>query len=226
MHIRYIKYYGYFFIISCLLLSGCIGTPYKTPPVETDTEDQEEIQVDLEELGIPDSMGFLPNLTEADSKLNNGDIIFKYAFKEQKKQMYAKNSEYTYLYWLKNKKLELKNRTKCNIFAINTLYKAGFKTPKTNARTKDLVDERLFNDVLPVENVRRPEDLRKGDLIIWNGHVIIHDTITTIKKDLYSKAIWAGTTKKDNGKNIMNNVIYGKYPLKGNFIVRRPVRKK
>jgi len=219
------KYYVYYVLIFFIILSGCIGTPYKTPPIETD-DDQEEVQIDLEDLGLPDSISYLPNLTEADNKLKDGDLIFKYAFKEQKKQMYAKNSDFVYLYWLKNKKLKLKNHTKCNIFAINTLFKAGFKTPKTNARTKDLVDERLFNDVLPIENVRRPEDLKKGDLIVWNGHVIIFDTLAMIKKDLYAKAIWAGTTKKDNGKNIMNNVIYGKYPLSGNFIVRRPVRKK
>lgn len=225
METKRFKYYVYYVLIFFIILSGCIGTPYKTPPIETD-DDQEEVQIDLEDLGLPDSISYLPNLTEADNKLKDGDLIFKYAFKEQKKQMYAKNSDFVYLYWLKNKKLELKNHTKCNIFAINTLFKAGFKTPKTNARTKDLVDERLFNDVLPIENVRRPEDLKKGDLIVWNGHVIIFDTLAMIKKDLYAKAIWAGTTKKDNGKNIMNNVIYGKYPLSGNFIVRRPVRKK
>jgi hypothetical protein len=168
----------------------------------------------------------MPNLTEADNKLGNGDLIFKYAFKEQKKSMYTKNSDCVYLYWLKNKKLELKNRTKCNIFAINTLFRAGFRTPKTNARTKDLVDERLFTDELPVANVTKPGDLRKGDLIIWNGHVIIFDTLAMVKRDIYAKAIWAGTSKRDNGKNIMNNVIYGKYPLSGNFIVRRPVRRK
>lgn len=220
-----LKYFLSIIFFALLIIEGCVAPPYRKPPVETEDE-QEEVQIDLEDLGIPDSISYLPKLTEADSKLNNGDLIFKYAFKEQKKSMYAKNSEYVYLYWLKNKKLELKNHTKCNIFAINTLFKAGFKTPKTNARTKDLVDERLFNDVLPVENVRRPEDLRKGDLIIWNGHVIIHDTLVYIKKDIYSKAIWAGTSKRDNGKNIVNNVIYGKYPLSGNFIVRRPVRKK
>lgn len=165
-------------------------------------------------------------MKEEDSKLRNGDLILKYAFKEQRKPMYAKNSEYVYLYWLKNKKLSLKGRTKCNIFAINTLFRAGFLCPKQNARTSDLVNESLFNDVLPVVDVSKPSQLEKGDLIIWNGHVIIHDTVTTVNKDIYAKAIWAGTRKKDNGKNIINNVIYGKYPLSGSFIVRRPIRKK
>jgi hypothetical protein len=224
MYYNFFKYFNLFPLLAFILMAGCMAAPYKNPP--TDTDDQEEVQIDLEDLGLPDSVSFMPNLTEADNKLNSGDLIFKYAFKEQKKSMYAKNSDFVYLYWLKNKKLELKNHTKCNIFALNTLFKAGFRTPKTNARTKDLVDERLFKDELPVENVRRPEDLRKGDLIIWNGHVIIFDTLATVNHDLYAKAIWAGTSKKDNGKNIMNNVIYGKYPLSGNFIVRRPLRRK
>jgi hypothetical protein len=224
MNYAFSKYFLYLSLIIFALLTGCVATPYKNPP--TDTEEQEEVQIDLEDLGLPDSISFMPNLTEADNKLGNGDLIFKYAFKEQKKSMYAKNSDYVYLYWLKNKKLELKNHTKCNIFAINTLFKAGFRTPKTNARTKDLVDERLFKDELPVADVSKPEDLRKGDLIVWNGHVIIFDTLVMVKRDIYAKAIWAGTSKRDNGKNIMNNVIYGKYPLSGNFIVRRPVRKK
>ncbi|MBI5402418.1 MAG: hypothetical protein HY959_03380 [Ignavibacteriae bacterium] len=219
-----IKYFIFITFSALMILSGCVATPYRKPPVETE-EEQEEVQIDLEDLGIPDSVNYLPNLTEADNKLSNGDLIFKYAFREQKKSMYAKNSDYVYLYWLKNKKLELKNHTKCNIFAINTLFKAGFKTPKTNARTKDLVNERLFKDELPIADVRKPEDLRKGDLIIWNGHVIIYDTLAKVNRDLYAKAIWAGTSKKDNGKNVLNNVIYGKYPLSGSFIVRRPVRK-
>lgn len=218
------KYFLYITFIAFILLTGCVATPHKNPPADTD--DQEEVQIDLEDLELPDSISFMPNLTEADNRLGNGDLIFKYAFKEQKKSMYAKNSDYVYLYWLKNKKLKLKNRTKCNIFAINTLFRAGFRTPKTNARTKDLVDERLFTDELPVADVTKPGDLRKGDLIIWNGHIIIFDTLAMVKHDIYAKAIWAGTSKRDNGKNIMNNVIYGKYPLSGNFIVRRPVRKK
>lgn len=207
------------FLLPIFFLSGCIAPPNKNLP------EKEDIEID-DELGLPDSIGNISFLKEEDSKLRNGDLILKYAFKEQRKPMYAKNSEYVYLYWLKNKKLSLKGRTKCNIFAINTLFRAGFLCPKQNARTSDLVNESLFNDVLPVVDVSKPSQLEKGDLIIWNGHVIIHDTVTTVNKDIYAKAIWAGTRKKDNGKNIINNVIYGKYPLSGSFIVRRPIRKK
>lgn len=218
------KLFFYSLIAILLFAGGCIAPPRTQ---HTDTEDyEEEIEAEFEELSQPDSVGYLPYLTEADHKLSNGDVIFKYAFGEQQKKMYAKNSDCVYLYWLKNKKLELKGRTKCNIFAINTLFKAGFLTPKQNARTVDLMNESLFNDVFPVANVTKPSHLKKGDLIIWNGHVIIYDTLAMVKNDIYAKAIWAGTGRKDNGKTIRNNVCYGKYPLSGNFIVRRPIRKK
>jgi len=204
------------FTVFLIIITGCIAPPKTRLPDEEETE----------EINIPDSSGIFSYITAEDNKLSNGNLIFKYAFKEQQKSMYAKSSETVYLYWLKNKKISLKNQTKCNIFAINTLFRAGFLCPKENARTKDLMNERLFDDVLPVTDVSKPEELEKGDLIIWNGHVIIYDTITIVNKDLYAKAIWAGTRKPDNGKNIINNVIYGKYPLTGNFIVRRPIKRK
>lgn len=208
----FFRFFLYTITISLLILSGCIA------PTKRDIPDEEDI-------GISDSLEVETYISEEDSRLRNGDLIFKYAFKEQKKKMYAKNSEYIYLYWLNNKKLYLKGNTKCNIFAINTLYRAGFLCPEQNARTADLMNERLFRDIFPIVNVSRPSQLKKGDLIVWNGHVIIYDTIAVVNKDLYAKAIWAGTRKKDNGKNIINNVIYGKYPLTGNFIVRRPIKK-
>jgi uncharacterized protein YcfL len=212
----FFKYLSLIFLVLMFLLNGCMAPPHKNVPEENDEED----------VILTDSSRNISILTAEDSKLRNGDIIFKYAFKEQQKSMYAKNSEYVYLYWLKNKKLSLKGHTKCNIFAINTLYKAGFLTPDQNARTVDLMNEKLFSDVFPVTNVSKPSQLKKGDLIIWNGHVIIYDTIAVVNKDLYAKAIWSGTRKRDNGNNVINNVIYGKYPLSGNFIVRRPIRKK
>ncbi len=208
----FFRFFLYTLTISLTILNGCIA------PSKKDIPDEEDI-------GISDSLDIESYISEEDNKLRNGDLIFKYAFKEQKKRMYAKNSEYIYLYWLNNKKLYLKGKTKCNIFVINTLYRAGFLCPEQNARTADLMNERLFRDIFPVVNVSRPSQLKKGDLIVWNGHVIIYDTIAVVNKDLYAKAIWAGTRKKDNGKNIINNVIYGKYPLSGNFIVRRPIKK-
>jgi hypothetical protein len=212
------KYFIYFIITIFIFFAGCVAPPKTHIPEDEDIHN--------EDIGIPDSTGHFSYLSEEDSKLSDGDLIFKYAFKEQRKSMYAKNSDYVYLYWLNNKKLSLKGYTKCNIFVINTLFRAGFFCPKENARTTDLRNERLFKDELPIANVSRPDDLEKGDLIIWNGHVIIYDTISMVNRDVYAKAIWAGTRKQDDGKSIFNNVIYGKYPLSGNFIVRRPIRKK
>jgi hypothetical protein len=209
-------------VLTLLVTNGCIAPQRKTPPKTEEKDYEEELE---EDLGIPDSMDFSSFINTDDKKLGNGDLIFKYAFKEQKKPMYARNSESVTLYWLKNKKLKLKGHTKCNIFAINTLYKAGFLCPSENARTKDLMNKKLFTDILPIINVSKPSQIKKGDLIVWNGHVIVYDTITYTGKRLYAKAIWAGTSKKDNGKNIINNVIYGKYPLTGNFIIRRPIKR-
>ena len=209
--------YFYLFLLltpSLLYFAGCVA------PVEH--QKPEDISIDSIQFLALDSIQKLSNLE--DIKLSNGDLIFKYARLEQKNAMYAKDSDSTILYWLKNKALYLKGQTKCNIFAINTLHRAGFKCPNVNVRTIDLMDEDLFNDIFPVIRVRKPEDLEKGDMIVWNGHVILYHSFQIIKNDIYALAMWAGTSKMDNGKNVINNVIFGKYPLKGNFIVRRPIR--
>jgi len=143
---------------------------------------------------------------------------------EQKNEIYTKESDSTSLYWLNDKVLHLPNSTKCNIYALNTLFRAGFKCPKENARTADLYDENNFIEELPVVKSDKAEDLLKGDLIVWNGHVIIFEHLVKKREELYAKAIWAGTRQKDNDKNVINNVSYGEYPLRGNFIARRPVR--
>ena len=154
-----------------------------------------------------------------------GAIIIRTAQEEQQNDMYSKTKDSTYLYWLNNKLILLKNQTKCNIFALNTLFKAGFKTPSVNALTRDLVDTTKFADILPVIGISDPELAKKGDLIVWNGHVIIFDELTKIKNDYYAKAWWAGTSQADNGDNVINNVIYGKYKLSGHYIIRRPIKK-
>lgn len=210
---KHFFYYPIALVLTTLYLGGCIA------PVE---REQPEDITDSLQFSAFDSLQKLSYIE--DKKLSNGDLIFKYAKLEQKNAMYAKDSDSTILYWLKNKVLYLKGQTKCNIFAINTLYRAGFKCPNVNVRTKDLMDEDILNDIFPVIRVRRPEDLEKGDLIIWNGHIIIYYSFQIIKNDIYALAMWAGTTKKDNGENIINNVIFGRYPLSGNFIVRRPIR--
>lgn len=153
--------------------------------------------------------------------------INKTAEEEQLNPMYSISEDTTFLYWLGNQIITLNNSTKCNIFALNVLYKAGFKCPEINTLTYDLMDTSRFKDIFPLINFEDETDLvnkiRPGDLIIWNGHVIIFESLEKIKERLYAVAWWAGTHQEDNGENIINNVIHGKYPLEGNFIVRRPV---
>jgi len=162
--------------------------------------------------------------TEQKYEEAEGTMIMNAAKEERQNEMYSKSVDSTYLYWLNNKLLLLKNHTKCNIYALNTLFKAGFKTPKVNALTKDLVDTAKFTDILPIIGISDPELAKKGDLIVWNGHVIIFEKLTKIKSDYYALAWWAGTSKADNGENVINNVIYGKYKLSGYYVIRRPVK--
>jgi hypothetical protein len=165
------------------------------------------------------------NTTDNTADETAGAAIVNIAKDEQQKEMYKPSVEKTYLYWLNNREIHLNYSTKCNIYALNVLYKAGFRTPKVNALCKDLVDTTKFKDELPVVGVSDPQAAAKGDLIVWNGHVIIFESLVKIKQDMYALAWWAGTHQADNGDNVMNNVCYGKYRLNGYFVVRRPVRK-
>jgi hypothetical protein len=154
-----------------------------------------------------------------------GALIMNAAKAEQENPMYSKEKDSTYLYWLNNKLILLNGQTKCNIYALNTLFKAGFKTPDVNVLTRDLMDTTKFKNILPVVGISEPDSAREGDLISWYGHVIIFDSMIKIKNDLYAQAWWAGTRQADNGDNIINNVVYGKYKLSGYYVIRRPVRK-
>jgi hypothetical protein len=201
------KYYRFsvlLFAAAAIYLTGCSSS-------KTSTESEEESESTSER--------------ESVSETQRGEMIMDAAREEQRNSMYAKANDATILYWLDNMTIHLKNRTKCNIFALNTLYKAGFKTPKTNVLTTDLADTSQFNDIFPVIGISEPGSAKKGDLIAWNGHVIIFDYIVKLKQDLYAMAWWAGTSQKDNGDNIQNNVVYGKYKLNGFFVIRRPVKK-
>ncbi len=153
--------------------------------------------------------------------------INKTAQEEQLNPMYSRSEDTALLYWLDNQIIALNNSTKCNIFALNVLYKAGFKCPDINTLTYDLMDTSRFKDIFPLIIFENEIDLRNkirpGDLIIWNGHVIIFESLEKINERLYAVAWWAGTRQEDNGENIVNNVIHGRYPLEGYFIVRRPV---
>lgn len=193
-------------IILLTIISGCF------PASRTEDDEISEKEEQKEEINA--------------SEESEGSRIIDIASNEQENPMYSPHKDSTYLYWLGDKLTFLKGHTKCNIFALNVLHKSGHKTPKTNALCRDLVDTSRFNDVLPVVGIKDVSVARKGDLIIWKNHVIIFEEVSGfIKQDLYVIAWWAGTRQKDNGKNIKNNVVYGKYRLKGDFIVRRPVKK-
>jgi hypothetical protein len=169
------------FICGAVIFAGCSGSS------STETE---------EETSNP----------EVSYKETHGAIILNAAEEEQQNDMYTKANDDTYLYWLDNMKIHLRNRTKCNIYAMNA-------------------DSSKFTDILPVVGISDPESARKGDLIAWNGHVIIFDYLVRIKRDIYAMAWWSGTGQKDNGDNIINNVCHGKYKLNGYYVVRRPVKK-
>jgi hypothetical protein len=190
-----------FLFILSVLLSGC----FPASRTENDGEIQEETTEN--------------NETDVSS-------IMKTAVKEQENRMYSPDVDSTYLYWLDNRLVLLKGSTKCNIFALNVLHRSGHRTPRTNALCRDLVDTSRFKEILPVVGVKDVSDARAGDLIIWKNHVIIFEKIlSSVKSCLYVSAWWAGTRQKDNGENIKNNVIYGKYRLNGYYVVRRPVKR-
>lgn len=166
------------------------------------------------------------NNSEVTYSEESGSKIISQAQIEQQNRMYSPDVDSTYLYWLNNKLILLYNTTKCNVYALNTLQKSGFKTPKVNALCRDLYDTTRFNEIFPYVPITDLSDIRKGDLVIWKGHVILFDYLFPPNKQnrIFAKAWWAGTSKPDDGITVINNVIYGKYELKGNFIVRRPVK--
>lgn len=211
MKIRKLLYISLFFLLS-IYLSGCFPASRteedKDETTETTTEEKKEEEKEVTEVG------------EA-----NGTAIMKIAASEQNKKWYSPSVDSTWLYWLNNQLIVLNGSTKCNIYALNVLYKSGFKTPKQNALCRDLHNTDNFTDILPVVGVGDISNAQKGDLVIWKGHVIIFEEKVLSKKDVYVKAWWAGTRQKDNGDNIRNNVIYGKYKISGDYVVRRPVKK-
>lgn len=154
------------------------------------------------------------------------NTILTTAESEQTNEMYSPEIDTTYLYWLDSAMIILDGSTKCNIFALNVLAKSGYQTPDENALSRDLFDTSKFKDVLPVVNINDLEGARKGDLVVWSYHVIIFESEVALNDRLYVKGWWAGTRQADNGDNIMNNVCHGKYKIDGEFVVRRPVKKK
>ncbi len=165
--------------------------------------------------------------TEKKTEILNTEssVILTTAKEEQNNYMYSPETDSTYLYWLNNELIILNGSTKCNIFALNVLSKAGFRTPEENALAADLFDTTLFNDILLVVGRNDISNAAKGDLIIWSYHVIIFEEQVYIGEEEYALAWWAGTRQSDNGNNIKNNVCFGKYKLDGDFVVRRPLKK-
>lgn len=151
-----------------------------------------------------------------------GNKILETAREEQKNEMYATANDSAFLYWINDPLFG--NFSKCNVFAINVLYKAGCKCPYENVTTYDLMDTSRFTDILSIVRVNEGAKILKGDLIIWNGHVIIFESFTANPNDDYVIAWWGGSRQTSNGTEIMNDVAHGKYPLEEGYIVRRPMR--
>jgi hypothetical protein len=163
--------------------------------------------------------------SKSDIEESEGEKILITAKQEQGNEMYSPDVDTTYLYWLNNRLIILNGSSKCNIFALNVLYKSGFKTPGENALAKDLFDTMKFTEILPVIGINDITKARKGDIVVWYNHVIVFVSVIEVENELYALAYWAGTNREDDGENIRNNVCYGKYKLNGNYVVRRPLKK-
>ncbi len=163
--------------------------------------------------------------TESGITSTESSVILNIAKEEQGNYMYSPEEDSTYLYWTNNELIILNGSTKCNIFALNVLFRSGYKTPETNALSADLYDTANFTDILPVMGINDFSKAEKGDLIVWDYHVIIFESAVRINDENYALAWWAGTRQPDNDDNIKNNVCFGKYKLDGDFIVRRPLKK-
>ncbi|MBK8984295.1 MAG: hypothetical protein IPM38_18745 [Ignavibacteria bacterium] len=208
------KFTGYGFLIlkvlvAAFLISGCSSS-------KNNEEDEDYIEKKIKEEG-----------SKKDTKSeyeSTGIGIIKMAEFEQNNEMYRVEVDSTYLYWLDNELLILNGSTKCNIYALNVLKKAGCNTPEVNALCRDLFDTLNFTEIMPVIGINDVSNAIPGDLIIWSGHVIIFESETEVNGQQYVKAYWAGTRNPDNGENIKNNVCYGKFKLNGNYIVRRPTK--
>lgn len=166
-----------------------------------------------------------PKIVHWQTEKSDVSKIIETAMNEQGNEMYSPDVDSTVQYWLNNSVIILHGSTKCNIYALNVLYKAGFKTPSANSLSRDLFDTSNYRDIFPVEGINEISNARTGDLIVWNGHVIIFESYITLNDGLYAIGWWAGTRQADNGVNIKNNVCHGKYKLDGEFVIRRPVKR-
>lgn len=154
-----------------------------------------------------------------------GVLLMNTAKSEQQNKMYSRESDSVYLYWTNEYISGLAGNTKCNVFALNVLYDAGFLTPSTNALCRDLFDTNNYRDVLPFISEGDINKAERGDLIISQSHVLIFESQEFIGDKLYVRGWWAGTRQEDDGQNIINNVCHGKYDPGYDFIIRRPLKK-
>jgi hypothetical protein len=116
---------------------------------------------------------------EEESNVPETNMIFEAAKREQQNPMYSVDSDTTFLYWLGNMPVELSGYTKCNVFALNVLERAGYLTPDENCVTSEMFDTSFYNDVFPVVGTNDVDLARPGDLIIWNGHVIVFEKVVS-----------------------------------------------
>lgn len=165
------------------------------------------------------------NEDESESVTASFSSILQNALAEQMNPMYRKDADTTLLYWLDDLPLELPGSTKCNIFALNVLERSGFATPNENCTTSELFDTTLFANILPVISRNSCSLALPGDLLVWNGHVIIFESLVSADEIEYALGWWAGTRKEDDGEKVINNVCHGKYPLEEDYIVRRPQKR-
>ena len=212
------------FLIQVIYFSGCSGSDNTDEEYENIPKDKENTEVQK------------PTGSETASEMI-WEKISKIAEEEQQNEMYSRSKDSTYIYWLNDQLMILENSSKCNIFALNVLYRSGCKCPDENALTYDLMDTLRFNDIFPViyksnddniyfEDLANSNLIKKGDLIIWNGHVIIFESFEFLNGRFFANAWWAGTKQENNGENIINDVVHGKYPIEGEYIVRRPLLNK
>lgn len=151
--------------------------------------------------------------------------IFRTAAEEQNNPMYATESDSVVLYWLDDLEMNIPGQSKCNIFALNVLSKSGYLMPAWNCTTSDLFDTSAYREEFRVISFNDAAKAEPGDLIVWNGHVIIFERLAAAGDREYALGWWGGSKQADNGTNIINGVCRGKYPLEEDFVVRRPVLK-
>jgi hypothetical protein len=148
--------------------------------------------------------------------------IINVGFEEQKNPMYSRSSDSSILYNTGKLHSGLSGYTKCNIFALNVIYKSGYKCPDEYLLCKDFFDTTRYGEFFPFVRLSSLLEIQAADLIVWRGHIIICEKPCD---EEYVFAIWGGSSREDDGTTIINGVKYGKYKITGDYIIRRPIKK-